>query len=79
MRKGGTDQLIADFLALTLEIEHHLHDKRRRLSLLQIDSLSDAIKTLHRYMTAWKTHELARRAAADRNNGKRDRTPKKLL
>ena len=78
MRKGGTDQLIADLLALALAIEQHLQHRGSRLSRLQIDSLADAISGLHRYMTVWKKHELARRASAGRNNGKRDaRTPRR--
>lgn len=78
MKKSGTNQLIADFLAITLDIEHHLHEKGRRLSHVQIDSLSEAVTALHRYMIAWKRHEWARRAAAIRHNGKRNRTPRNL-
>ena len=72
MRKGGTDQLIADFLTLALAIQQHLNDKRGRLSRLQIDSFSDAISGLHRYMTVWKKQELARRASAGHTHGKRE-------
>ncbi len=71
MKTGGTDQLIADFLALALTIQQHLHDKPRRWSRLQIETVSDAISGLHRYMTVWKKQELARRGVPVRNNGKR--------
>ena len=75
MRTGGTDQLIADFLALALTIQQHLNEKPRRWSRLQIDTLSDAISGLHRYMTVWKKQELARRGAPVRNNGTRGTKP----
>ena len=71
MRRGGTDQLIAEFLALALAIQQHLTEKPGHLSRLQMDSLSDAISGLHRYMTVWKKQEMARRGSLGRNNGKR--------
>ena len=70
MRKGGTDQLIADFLALSLAIKEQLDQKGSRVSPVQMETLTDASKALHRYLTTWKKLELARRAARTRSNGK---------
>lgn len=75
MRKGDTDQLIAEFLTLALTIQQHLNDKHDRLSRLQIETLSDAIRGLHCYITVWKKQELARRDSSGRNNGKRGPKP----
>ena len=60
---------------VVLTIQQHFNDKHRRLSGLQINTLSDAISGLHRYMTVWKKQELARRGAPVRNNGKRGTKP----
>ena len=70
MRKGGTDHLIADFLVLSLAIKEHLDQKGSRVSRVQMDTLTDASKALHRYLTTWKKLEVARRAARSRSDGK---------
>jgi hypothetical protein len=42
MKTKDTNQLVADILALSLEVRHHLEDGRRRLTPLQIEALSHA-------------------------------------
>jgi hypothetical protein len=70
MKTKDTNQLVADILALSLEVRHHLEDGRRRLTPLQIEALSNAISALANYFTVWKAHELAAGRAVGRR-GKR--------
>ena len=66
MKTKGTDRLIADVLTLGMELRQHLEDRRRRLTPLQIEGLSNAIAALNNYFTAWKDHELSRTDSEDR-------------
>ena len=59
MTRKSTDHLIADVLAMSLEIRHHLEDGRRHLTPRQIEALSSAIGALANYFAAWKAHEMA--------------------
>ena len=59
MKTKDTNQLVADILALSLEVRHHLEDGRRRLTPLQIEALSHAISALANYFTVWKANEVA--------------------
>ena len=67
MKTRGTDRLIADVLALSLEIRQHLEDGRRHLTPLQIEALSNALTSLSNYFAAWKGYELSGRNALERN------------
>jgi hypothetical protein len=66
MKTKGTNHLIADVLAMSLEIRQHLEDRRRRLTPQQIDGLSNAVSALHKYVLAWRAHEMSGRNSADR-------------
>jgi hypothetical protein len=59
MKPKSTDRLIADVLAMGMEIRQHLEDRRRRLTPLQMDALSNAVTAIHKYFVSWKAHELA--------------------
>ena len=61
MKQKPTDDLIADVLAMGMEIRQHLEDKRRRLTSLQMEGLSNAVTAIHNYLFSWKAHDLARR------------------
>ena len=59
MTPKSTDHLIADTLAIGMEIRQHLEDRRRRLTPLQMDALTNAVTAIHNYFMSWKAHELA--------------------
>ena len=61
MKQKPTDDLIADVLAMGMEIRQHLEDKRRRLTPLQMEGLSNAVTAIRNYFFSWKAHNLARR------------------
>jgi hypothetical protein len=51
---------------MSLEIRQHLEDRRRRLTPKQIDALSSAVSALHKYVLAWRAHEMSGRNSGDR-------------
>ena len=55
MKTEGTNRLIADVLAMSLDIRQHIEDGRRRLTPLQIEALSNAITAISNYFAAWKS------------------------
>jgi hypothetical protein len=59
MKPKSTDHLIADVLAMGMEMRQHLEDKRRRLTRLQIEALTNAVAATQNYFESWKAHELA--------------------
>ena len=59
MKPQSTDHLIADTLAIGMEIRQHLEDRRRRLTPLQMDAFTNAVTAIHNYFMSWKAHELA--------------------
>ena len=59
MMRKSTDHLIADVLAMGMEIRLHLEDRRRKLTSTQMEGLSNAITAIHNYFFSWKAHELA--------------------
>ena len=69
MEEQETDRLIADVLAVTLEVEQHLHE-RRLLTPLQRDCLTNTVEGLSYFLAAWKIHERSlSEAAAEREAG----------
>jgi hypothetical protein len=42
-----------------MEMRQHLEDKRRRLTRLQIEALTNAVAATQNYFESWKAHELA--------------------
>jgi hypothetical protein len=75
MKQKSTDQLIADVLALSLEVRHHLEDRRRHLTPRQIEALSSAIAALANYFAVWKAHEEAAKRAVGRKSSRVVVTP----
>lgn len=69
MKTQGTDRLIADVLAMSLEVRQHLDDGRRQLTPLQIEALSNAISSMADYFAAWKAHELESRQERRKEKG----------
>jgi hypothetical protein len=61
MIRKSTDHLIADVLAIGMEIRLHVEDRRRKLTSTQMEGLSNAITAIQNYFFSWKAHELARR------------------
>ena len=59
MKHKSTDHLIADVLAMGMELRKHLEDRRRRLTPLRMDALTSAVAAMHNYFMSWKAHELA--------------------
>jgi hypothetical protein len=59
MKQESTDKLIAGVLAISLEIRHHLEDRRRHLTPQQIEALSSAVGAFANYFAVWRAHELA--------------------
>ena len=59
MKPKPTDHLIADVLAMGMEMRQHLEDRRRRLTPVQMDALTSAVAAMHNYFMSWKAHELA--------------------
>jgi hypothetical protein len=57
MKKPTTEELIADVLAIHLEVQRYLQDKRRRVTPLQVKVLADAVANLHRFLNAWQTQD----------------------
>jgi hypothetical protein len=55
MKTRTTDELIAGVLAMHLEVQRHLQDKRRRVTPLQVKVLTEAVANLHRFLKAWQT------------------------
>ena len=69
MEEQETDRLIADVLAVTLEVQQHLHE-RRRLTPLQRDCLTNTVVGLSDFLAAWKIHERSfSKAATEREAG----------
>ena len=68
MKHKSTDHLIADVLAMGMELRKHLEDKRRRLTPLRMDALTSAVAAMHNYFMSWKAHELAARSVLGRKS-----------
>lgn len=72
MNTQTTDRLIADVLAMSLDIRRHLEDGRRPLTPIQIDALSNAITSIANYFAAWKAHHVAgRQRRGEKGNRKK--------
>ncbi len=64
MKTKSTDHLVADVLSMAMEIRQHVEDRRRHLTPLQMEGLSNAVLAIHNYLHSWKAHELALREAS---------------
>lgn len=61
MNTPTTDELIADMLAIHLEVQRRVQDKRYRVTPLQVKVLADAATSLNRFLIAWQTHSASQR------------------
>ena len=49
---------------MAMDIRQHVEDRRRGLTPLQMDGLSNAVLAIHNYLRSWKAHELGLREAS---------------
>ena len=49
---------------MAMDIRQHVEDRRRGLTPLQMDGLSNDVLAIHNYLRSWKAHELGLREAS---------------
>ncbi len=55
MKNPTIDALIADVLAIHLDVQRHLQNKKRGVTPLQVKVLAEAVTSLNRFLIAWQT------------------------
>lgn len=61
MTKPINQELIANVLAVHLEVQRHVEDARHAFTALEIQVLADATATLNRFLLAWQVNEASKR------------------
>ena len=61
MKNTTTDELIANVLAIHLEVQQHLESRQHRITPLQVKVLADAVTSVNRFLIAWQTQSMPKR------------------
>ena len=61
MKNTTTDELIANVLAIHLEVKQHQESRQHRITPLQVKVLADAVTSINRFLIAWQTQAMPKR------------------